>query len=156
VLQNPKTSKDEKQQALKYLIHFIADMHQPSHAADNDDKGGNQTQVRFFNKGSNLHRLWDSQLIEYKSENEQDWLRDINSLATPQNVSQWSKGTPEDWATESLQIAKEAYCLPGIKTVMKSGTKIGDDYCRFALPIIRKQLAKAGIRIAWVLNEIFR
>jgi hypothetical protein len=156
VLQNPTASREDKQQALKYLIHFLADLHQPFHAADNDDTGGNQTQVRFFNKGSNLHRLWDSQIIEHKSGNEQDWLRDIKSLATLQNVSGWSKGTPEDWATESLQIAKEAYCLPGIKTVMKSGTKIGDDYYRFALPIIQRQLAKAGIRTVWMLNEIFK
>jgi hypothetical protein len=156
VLQNPKANRDEKQQALKYLIHFIADLHQPMHVADNDDRGGNNTQVRFFNRGTNLHRLWDSQLIEYESENEQGWLRDINSLATPQNVSQWSKGTAEDWATESLQIAKEAYRSQDTKMVMKSGTKLGDDYCRFALPIIQTQLAKAGIRIALMLNEIFR
>jgi hypothetical protein len=156
VLQNPKANRNEKQQALKYLIHFIADLHQPMHVADNDDRGGNNTQVRFFNRGTNLHRLWDSQLIEYESENEQGWLRDINSLATPQNVSQWSKGTAEDWATESLQIAKEAYRSQDTKMVMKSGTKLGDDYCRFALPIIQTQLAKAGIRIALMLNEIFR
>jgi hypothetical protein len=115
VLQNPKANKDEKQQALKYLIHFIADLHQPFHVADNDDRGGNNTQVRFFNKGTNLHRLWDSQLIEYESKNERNRLRDINSLATAQNVSPWSKGTLEDWATESLQVATEAYCLPGTK-----------------------------------------
>jgi nuclease S1 len=155
VLRDPTANSVEKQQALKYLIHFIADLHQPLHVADNDDRGGNLTQVRFLNKGSNLHRLWDSQLIEHKSGNEKDWLRDINSQATPQNVSQWSKGTPEEWATETLQAAKEAYCLPGIKTVMKSGTKLSEDYYRMALPIIQRQLAKAGVRIASTLNEIF-
>jgi hypothetical protein len=68
----------------------------------------------------------------------------------------WSKGTPEDWATESLQLAKKAYCLPGTSTAMPSGAKLADDYCRMALPIIQRQLAKAGVRIAWTLNEIFR
>jgi hypothetical protein len=90
------------------------------HVADNYDKGGNKTQVRFFNKGSNLHSVWDSLIVEHKSQDEEEWLRVINSLATALNVSQWSKGTPEDWATESLQAAKEAYCLPGTKTVMQS------------------------------------
>ncbi len=75
---------------------------------------------------------------------------------TPENIAEWSKGTPEDWATESLQAAKAAYCLPGIKTVMRSGTNLDDDYCRMALPMIQRQLAKAGIRVAWTLNGIFR
>ncbi len=156
ILIDRRADKFKKQEALKYLVHFIEDLHQPLHVADNNDRGGNQTQVRFFNRGSNLHRLWDSQLIENKSHNEQDWLRDINSLATSQNVSQWSKGTPEDWAAESLQIAKKAYCLPGTNTVMPSGTKLDDNYCRMALPIIQTQLAKAAIRVAATLNEIFR
>jgi nuclease S1 len=107
-----RADKLEKQEALKYLAHFIEDLHQPLHVADKNDPGGNLTQVRFYNRGSNLHRLGDSQLIEDKSRNEQVWLRDINSLATSQNVSQWSKGTLEEWATESLQMAKQAYCLP--------------------------------------------
>ena len=65
-------------------------------------------------------------------------------------------GTPEDWATESLEAARVAYCLPGTGSVMKSGTRLGEDYCLSTLPIVQKQLAKAGIRVAAVLNEIFR
>jgi hypothetical protein len=93
--------------------------------------------------------------MEYKSQNEQDWLRDINSLATPKNVAEWSKGTPEGWATETLLVAKKAYRLPWTERVIPSGTKLGDDYVRMAAPVIQEQLAKAGIRIAWTLNEIF-
>ena len=81
--------------------------------------------------------------MERHIQDERVWLWDFDFLANPKAVKEWSKGTPEDWATESLQVAKEAYCLPGTKTVMKSGTKLGDGYCRFALPIIQKQLAKA-------------
>jgi nuclease S1 len=156
VLQDPKAGKTEKQQALKFLVHFIADLHQPLHVGDTGSKGGNLIQVRFFNVGSNLHRVWDSQIMERHTENEQVWLWDLTFVANPRMVQEWSKGTPEDWATESLQIAKKAYCLPGTKTVMESGTKIDAEYCQLTLPIIQKQLAKAGIRIAWTLNEIFR
>jgi hypothetical protein len=112
-------------------------------------------QARFFNTGSNLHRVWDSQIIEWHSRDEGQWLRELGALATMENVAEWSKGSPEDWATESLQAAKAAYCIPGSQTVMRSGTKLGDDYCRTALPIIQRQLAKAGIRVAWILNRIF-
>jgi len=156
VLMNPLADKLEKQEALKYLVHSIEDLHQPMHVADNNDRGGNLTQVQFLNRGSNLHSVWDSKIIEHASEDKQKWLGDINSLANARNIIEWSKGMPEDWATESLQAAKEAYYLPGTRTVMRSGARLGDDYCRTALPVIRSQLAKAGIRLAFLLNEIFR
>jgi S1/P1 Nuclease len=152
----PKAGKFEKQQALKFIVHFIADLHQPLHVGDTGSRGGNLIRVRYYKVGSNLHRVWDSQIIERHTTNEQVWLSYFDFLAKPQMVAEWSKGTPEDWATESLQIAKVAYCLPGTKTVMESGTKIDDDYFLMALAIIQIQLAKAGIRIAWMLNEIFR
>jgi len=156
VLQDPSAGKAEKQQALKFLVHFIEDLHQPLHVGDTESKGGNLIQIRFYNVGSNLHRVWDSQIMERHTENEQVWLWDFNFVANPKMVAEWSKGTPEDWATESLQAAKEAYCLPGTQRVIKSGANLGDDYFRMALPIIQKQLAKAGIRVSWMLNEIFR
>jgi hypothetical protein len=156
VLKNPRASRLQKQQALKFLIHFIADLHQPLHVGDNNDLGGNQLQVRFFDNGSNLHRVWDSQIMERHTKNEGVWLWDMTYWANPRNAELWAKGTPEEWATETLQIAKEAYCLPGASVPMKPGSRLDDRYCQFALPIIQRQLAKSGIRIAFVLNEIFR
>ena len=156
VLMSPSAKRAQKQEALMFLIHFVADLHQPLHVGDTGSRGGTSIQVSFFDVGSNLHRVWDSQIIDRHGVNEEVWMFDCNFLASPKLVAEWSKGTPEDWATESLQVAREAYCLPGTKAVMKSGTKLSDDYCRFALPIIQKQLAKAGIRVAWTLNEIFK
>jgi hypothetical protein len=144
------------QQALKYLTHFIADLHQPLHVGDTGSRGGNQIQVRFFNAGSNLHRVWDGQIMERHSTSERVWIKDLNAVTNPKLIAEWSNGTPADWATDTLQVAKEAYCVPGTKTVMKSGTKLGDDYYRVELVVIQKQLTKAGIRTAWILNEIFR
>ncbi len=156
ILQNPRAGPQQKQEALKFLIHIVADLHQPLHVGDNHDKGGNLLQVCFFGIGSNLHRVWDSQVIERHTENERVWLWDIDFLANPRMVAEWSKGTPADWAAESLKIAAEAYCLPGTNRLMRSGARLGSEYYGFALPIIQKQLAKAGVRIAFVLNEIFR
>jgi nuclease S1 len=156
VLQNPKASKAEKQQALKFLVHLIEDLCQPLHVGDSGSKGGNLIQVRFYGIGSNLHRVWDSQIIERHTTDERVWLWDLNGVTNPKLAAEWAKGTPEDWATESLQIAKRAYGLPETNKFMKSGARIGNDYCSMALPIIQKQLAKAGIRVASALNEIFR
>lgn len=156
ILQDPRTDKRLKQEAVKFLIHLIADLHQPLHVGDNGDKGGNLLQVRFFGIGSNLHKVWDSQVIERHTKYENVWLWDMDFIANPGKVKEWSKGTPEDWATETLQVAKAAYRLPGTGRVMKSGVKLGNEYNSFALPIIQVQLAKAGIRTAFVLNEIFK
>jgi len=156
VLLNPAAGKPEKEQALKFLIHLIADLHQPLHVGDHNDRGGNLLQIRFFDEGSNLHRVWDSQIMERHTNNEQVWLWDLTFLAKPAMVVEWSKGTPELWATESLNLAKTAYRIPGSQALIKPGTRLGSEYCREALPQIQLQLAKAAIRTAWMLNQIFQ
>jgi nuclease S1 len=156
ILQDPASDKRQKQEALKYLVHFIADLHNPLHVGDNGDQGGNQLQVQFMNTGTNLHRVWDSLVMERHSKNENVWMWYFVRLAKPKAIVRWSKGTPEDWATETLQVAKEAYRLPGSKTVMKSGAKLNEEYYAFAFKIIQKQLATAGIRTAYILNETFK
>jgi nuclease S1 len=156
VLANPSAGKPEKEMALKFLVHLVADLHQPLHVGDNGDKGGNLLQVRFFGEGSNLHRVWDYQIMERHTENEQVWMWDLTFVAKPKMVARWSGGTPEDWATESLILAKAAYRFPGSGTLIRPGARLDSAYCGPALPVIQQQLAKAGIRIAWLLNSIFR
>jgi nuclease S1 len=156
VLLDRTAGRAETQEALKFLVHFIEDLHQPLHVGDTGSRGGNDIQVRFYDAGSNLHRGWDSQIMERRTTNEQVWLWDLNGVTNPKLASEWSKGAPEDWATDTLQVAKTAYCLPGTQSLIQSGTTLGDDYSRMALPIIQRQLAKAGIRVAVVLNKIFQ
>ncbi len=146
VLIDPRAGKAEKQQALMFLVHFLQDLHQPLHIGDNGDHGGTRLQVRFFNVGSNLHRVWDSQIIQWHSRDEEQCFRELGALATPANVTTWSRGTVEDWATESLADARLAYRLPGSDELIKPGTRLGEEYCRFTLPIIQRRLAQAGVR----------
>ena len=71
MLQDPRAGRGEKQEALKFLVHFIEDLHQSLHVGDTGSRGGNDIQARFFNVGSNLHRVWDFQIIERYTEDEQ-------------------------------------------------------------------------------------
>jgi nuclease S1 len=153
VLQDPKTDKVKKQQALRFLVHLITDLHQPFYVGCLDGKGSEGIRVRFYDVASNLGRVWDSQIMERHTTSEQVWLWDFDFHAKSKRVSEWSRGTPENWATESLMVAREAHRLPGARTVIQSGPKLGDEYYAAMLPIIQKQLAKSGIRIAWTLNE---
>jgi hypothetical protein len=155
VLKDKSKRAEERRFALRFLIHCVEDLHQPLHVGDNHDKGGNQTQVQWFDQGSNMHRVWDSGIIEHASENEQFWLDDLAALDTAENRTAWMKGTVEQWATESLVFARWAYLIPGKIERLKPGQKLGNEYQAAHLPVVRKRLAQAGLRLAWVLNEVW-
>lgn len=156
LLMDGSGSRVERRQALKFLVHLIQDLHQPLHVGDNGTRGGTNLQVRYFDTGSNLHRVWDSEIIESYSLDEARWLNELESAATPEKVAAWSKGTEEDWATESLLDARRAYLLPGSNEFITPGTALGEKYFRFALPIVQRRLAQSGVRLAETLNAIFK
>jgi nuclease S1 len=155
ILKDPARSIEDRRFALRFLIHCIEDLHMPLHVGDNNDKGGNQTQVRFFDEGTNMHRLWDSQIIEHVSDKEDFWLTDLTALDTAENRAAWTKGTVEDWATESLLAARQAYQVPETGQRLKPGQKLADAYQAASLPVVRKRLFQGGVRLAMVLNEVF-
>jgi len=101
-------SVDERRFALRFLIRCIEDLHMPLHVGDNHDKGGNRTQVRWFDRGSNMHRVWDSDIIERAGTSEGFWLDNLAELDTVENRSAWMTGTVEECATESLLAARKA------------------------------------------------
>jgi hypothetical protein len=125
------------------------------HVGDNQDRGGNDTQVRFFDKGTNMHKLWDTDMIERVSKDEVVWLKDIATLESPKAFADAEKGTVEEWATESLLAAREAYQNPATGQRIKPGAKLGDAYQEKSLPVVRHRLYQAGVRLAMVLNDCF-
>lgn len=142
--------KWQRAEALMFLIHFVGDVHQPLHVADRNDAGGSQVGVTFFDRPMSLHAVWDYGIIdkrtfdwgEYVRYLEQCWLRgkDINAL---------QRRTPVDWALEAHRAAVDvAYVLP-------EDLNLGLAYYQRSLPIVDRQLALAGIRLASVLNEAF-
>jgi hypothetical protein len=155
VIGDKSKSIDERRFAQRLLLHRVQDMHQPCHVGDNHDKGGNTTQVRWFDTGSNMHRVWDSGIIEWNTRNEDVWLTELTELDTVHNRAKWMAGTVEDWATESLLAAREAYLIPGTDKRLKSGQKLGKEYYEKHLPVVRLQPCRAGLRLAMVLDEAF-
>ncbi len=152
-LADRRTPKKERARALLFLVHFVGDIHQPLHVGDNHDSGGSRMQVRFNGESTNLHKVWDSQIIEEHSRNEARWTEDVERLITPERVKEWSRGDVESWADESLQAAKKAYRFPpDAERDARSGVRLGRDYAEAALPVIRLRLAQAGVRLANELN----
>jgi hypothetical protein len=155
ILKDPDRSIEDCRFSLRFLIHLIEDLHMPLHVGDNHDKEGNQAQVRFFTRGSNMHRLWDSDMIERVGRDEDFWLADLARLDTADNRITAMSGPVEDWATESLVAARLAYRLPGTMERLKSGQKLSDAYLDANLPVVRRRLYQAGVRLAMVLNDPF-
>lgn len=162
-LADPATPAAEKLPALKFLLHFVGDIHQPLHAADHHDGGGNSLAIEVLPSTwqSNLHSYWDTQLVKKLGSNPATAAAAVGKLITPQNAALWSTGAVEDWAAESNAQAKAvAYNFSGEKTFVDdhggAGEVLDAKYEARALPIARQALAKAGVRLAKLLNEIFK
>lgn len=149
VLRDPKADWPAKAEALRFVVHFVGDMHQPLHVEDNGDKGGNRKYVVFHRHPDNLHWVWDTGLLDDINRNPQALAAELESRITPQDQAQWTKGTIEDWVMEGHRLAQTvAYGDLG------SGNPpiIGAPYERQADPVVELQLKKAGVRLAYLLN----
>ena len=140
VLGDRSRSEAERAQALDFVVHFVADVHQPLHASAGDDAGGNDDQVRWHGRGTNLHRIWDSLMLGDAHLSAARYARVLASEGTPAN----SGGTPAQWAEESCRIARDAY--PPARTITQA-------YVTRERPVAEQRLRQAGARLAAVLNR---
>ena len=125
VLGNPDAPVAERRTALRFVVHLVGDLHQPLHVGDNGDRGGNDTQIRWFTHGSNMHRVWDSVIIDRAGTNEDRWLAELVAMDTDASRKTAQAGAVEDWATESLLAARQAYQDPATGRRITPGTRLG-------------------------------
>jgi hypothetical protein len=157
ILADTTKPKQDRQRALLFLVHFVEDIHQPLHVGDNNDRGGNDTQIQFLGEGTNLHKLWDSDLIRRVGGNDLAWMNRIEREITPETAKEWSKGSVDDWAEETFQAAKLAYKpLDDAPKAVPKGFKLDEPYLKRVEPILEKQMARASVRLANELNSAFR
>jgi S1/P1 Nuclease. len=153
-LADPRTSASERLLALKFLLHFVGDLHQPLHAADNHDRGGNDEQVELpGHPVKSLHAYWDSVFVAELDPDAAQLARRLNAQISAADVAHWSQGTPTDWAWASYHLAvRVAYGElppPGPDGVHQ----LGPAYDAAARKVVAEQLEKAGVRLAWLLNR---
>jgi hypothetical protein len=148
-LRNRALPAAERAEALKFLIHFTGDLHQPMHAGDRGDRGGNDVPVVFDNRPSNLHSLWDTPLLE-RAARQPGWKERTVRHAGLFERRRLQKGTPADWAWEAHDISRDVVYpnLPDTRPAV-----IGDAYVTAAAPAIEAQLRRAGLRLAKLLND---
>ena len=149
ILQNKKSLKEDKQLALKILVHLVGDLHQPMHMGHLSDLGGNKWLVNHFNRSTNLHSLWDTPMIESgHSWSHTEWTEELNRISKNE-IKNVCKGSIDDWAKETLAIATDIYN----STPEKS--RLSYDYHAKWTPIVEQQLLHGGLRLAFLLNQIF-
>ncbi|HUO58695.1 MAG TPA: S1/P1 nuclease [bacterium] len=167
ILKAPFTSRRQRKEALSFLVHFMGDVHQPLHCADDHDRGGNEKWLRYYPAGSRwarwieLHGFWDN-LIEPKAKEDPRRLATrLENRIKPDDLKEWEKGKPEDWAYESFLIAQNDIYkeLPEGPLLERGkwGVDLPRDYYSGKMrDIAERQLEKAGVRLAWLLNGIFK
>jgi nuclease S1 len=157
ILLDPHAPRSRRRTALRYFVHLVQDLHQPMHVADRNDRGGNNLQLRYGRyDNTNLHQVWDSGLLYQGIRNEKELIRKMEDLAHQPESGLWLRGRIEDWADESLEAGRHAYLIPGSNATLRTGDSIGRDYERANLPVVVDRLARSGIRLAYLLNEILR
>jgi hypothetical protein len=149
-LKTPGLAADKKLFCLRMLIHIVGDLQQPMHVAHSDDAGGNGVKVDWFGKATNLHSMWDEQLIEFQQLSYTEYAKVVNHPTAAQKTL-WQKQTIADWIVDSYTITDLIY-----KDIEKAGNKLSYRYNFDHIKTIDQQLMKGGVRLAAVLNEIFK
>ena len=139
---------DEQQFALKTLVHLIGDIHQPLHVGNGTDKGGNDVKLKYFSKSSNLHRVWDSEMIDGQNLSYSEYVLRINHPQKEQ-ITQWQAASINEWAMESMAMRASVYAIGKKKSI---GYRYNYDH----IAEVDQRLLQAGVRLAGVLNDIFK
>ncbi|MFO0829060.1 MAG: S1/P1 nuclease [Phycisphaerales bacterium] len=152
ILKDANRPKEERAEALRLLLHFVGDIHQPFHVSYKEDKGGNMLSVQAFGTKSNMHRVWDSDLISRRlRDTKGGWAvmsADLRQAITDEQRKKWTVSLdPATWANESLTLTRELYAnLP------TNPDDVGESYYQRWMPTAEKQLQAAGVRLAALLN----
>jgi hypothetical protein len=145
-LKNDNTSLKEKAFYLRFLVHLVGDIHQPLHVGRSEDRGGNNVKVKWFGKDTNLHRVWDSEMIN-------TYLMSYTEFATHLNknydYSSVETLTEDRWVDESQKMVVRVY------SEAKNGDYLGYDYIYDNFETVKSQLFISGVRLANTLNDIF-
>ncbi len=147
VLADAAAPRNRRAEALRFLIHFMGDLHQPLHVGDNRDRGGNDRAVNLLGNPTNLHKVWDGELIDSSGVDQEEYFQDLRRQMNSLDTRALERGTVADWAMEGHRISAErVYRLP-------QNGRLGREYVRANRPIIDRQLIAGGVRLAYVLNE---
>lgn len=146
VLQDPAADLPARQLALRFAIHLVGDLHQPLHVGNGLDRGGNDIKVTWFGEPANLHRLWDTSLIEHQALSYSEMSHWLGRRITPAQADLWLDADPLVWIAESAAVRASIY---------PQQQALAYDYAHVHTPLVERRLSQAGVRLAAWLNRVF-
>ncbi|MEQ8241186.1 MAG: S1/P1 nuclease [Cyclobacteriaceae bacterium] len=146
-LESKNFTDEDELFALSCLVHLIGDIHQPLHVGNGEDKGGNDVKLKYFWEDSNLHRVWDSEMIDGQQLSFTEYTHWLNRVSKS-NKTNWQNDTVLGWANESKSYRKQVYDLP-------ENMNLTYRYNFDNIDLLNLRLQQAGIRLAGVLNKIY-
>jgi S1/P1 Nuclease len=153
----PGTDPKERLFALKFLLHFAGDIHQPLHSSDNNDRGGNEVKVSAdgikHQPKDELHGYWDTQFVDgIGGESPTALAKQLLAQIAPEQATLWAAGSFDEWAMEAYMISKnDVYGSPPLSKATPQ--HLDAAYVARAEKDVAQQLSKAGVRLASVLNK---
>lgn len=152
VLKDPNSSLADRQLALRFVVHLVGDLHQPLHVGKCCDRGGNDVKVSWFGKPTNLHSVWDNELIANEDLSFTELAAKLERHIGPQDVIRWWDANPLDWVNESANVRDSLYPAAGPNGDPAS---LSYDYAFRFTPLMEQRLEQAGVRLAAYLNAIY-
>lgn len=157
LLKDRALPRRERLQALLFLIHFVGDLHQPLHAGDRGDLGGNRFRAYYSRIRSNLHAIWDGLLAERSISTPPGEARGLLSALGRDERSAMAQGSVEDWARESWEVSRR-FAYGGVLAdpcadVPAEPPVITQAQIRELIPVVRTQVTRGGLRLARLLDE---
>lgn len=148
-LKKKSLSLEKKRMYLKLLIHFVGDIHQPLHVSPVGSTGGNDIKVQWFGQSSNLHRVWDSELIEGQQLSYTEYAVYLNHTTAAQR-KKWQAEPISKWLYDSYVLAQDLH-----NEITETNPKLGYRYNYDHIKTLEQQMLKGGVHLAGLLNEIF-
>lgn len=148
ILRDPKETKEHKLDALRFIVHMTGDVHQPLHVGLAEDRGGNSIRVKWFKTETNLHTIWDEELIDFEKLSFTEYANYLGHYSDDEKKD-WEKGSYFNWAQESQDLRPKVYDFN------KETPNLSYEYNYKVKPVIELRLKQAGLRLAYVLNKIF-
>lgn len=150
-LKSGKLTAEQEAVNLKFLIHLVGDIHAPMHAGRLSDLGGNQVIVKYFGEKIKLHSLWDTNLIEDCHRwSYTEWQQQLDKHCPAERKAEIAKGIPIDWLEESHKLAENIYLAS------PKNAKLWYYYINYYTPRIEERILAGGLRLAMLLNEIYK
>ena len=148
-IERPNSSKEQKAQALKFIIHLVGDIHQPMHIGSDKNQAGTTKLIQINGKFTDLFTLWENTLLDNHKLSDVQLAKRLDN-ATLTQLKTWENDNVMTWIWESYQVKKH------ICEDIRSGANLDNRTVKQQLKTANKQIEKAGIRLAGVLNELFK